>query len=149
MSNSNKDKDKNNPVLAVFDARPEPVSTFKKEYGCKLFYYKANDGFVADIYKNAPELGEPRKVKYLCLRLDDVINTPLQIDLNSNELSTIINNEYQINFESEVGEESFFNDLFFFMEELHGITKDRNSSPNKIINLVDELETLKQGEINE
>ena len=95
------------------------------------------------IYKNDGDNNEPKEVNKLFLRMDDIIETPLQLNVDPNELYVIINNEYQVNFADEIGEDAFFNDLFFFIEEMHHVPdKSRTTTRNKIINLEDELKTL-------
>ena len=118
----------------------------------KVFVYQAGDGFVDSILKNNGT-NEPKQVDKIFLRLDNAIKNPLQLNVDPNELFVVINNEYQVNFTDEVGEGAFFNDLFFFLEELHGIpSDDRSTTTNKNINLIDELESLNQNkgeEMNE
>ena len=110
----------------------------------KVFVYQAGDGFVDTILKNNGT-NDPKQVDKIFLRLDNAIKKPLQLNLDPDELFVIINNEYQINFADGVGEDAFFNDLFFFLEEIHGVPADlRSTSSNKIINLEDELKSLSQ-----
>ena len=111
-----------------------------------VFVYCSGNGVVDDIYKASMDLDDPpNKVSCLYLRVDDLPILPLDIRNDPNRLSAIINNEYQINFSSEVAEEDFFNDLFYFIEEFHNTKKKyRITSKRKIINLEDELDTLKR-----
>ena len=116
----------------------------------KIFTYKSGDGFVDKIYHGGNYHEVPKLVDTVYLRLDDAIKRPLSISVNQNEFSALINNEYQIQFVDSIGEQSFFNDLFFFIEELHNIDPQiRGTSVNKVIRLEDELEIFQNGEQGE
>ena len=139
MSNSSKVKRKD----IIKDVNDEE---YEINIGKTVFVYPAGIGGVTNIYKaNFNE--DPKEVSQLFLRVDDLMNFPLEINNHPVELSTIINNEYQLIFEDEVSEEGFFNDLFYFIEEFHHIPKkSRTTSTNKIINLEEELISLQQEE---
>ena len=133
MSNSNKEPNK------------EPK---KLDIGKTIFVYCSGNGVVAKIYRGGGnEDKEPKEVPCLFIRVDDLTEYPLQIYNHPEQLSSIVNSEYQINFEDEASEEEFFNDLFYYIEEFFETPEeDRITTSNKIVNLEDELITLQQGE---
>ena len=112
----------------------------------RIFSFTSGDGFVKTIHKQI--LGEqPEMVKRGLVRVDDVRLNPLKININSSTLVSYVN-DYVLEFSDLVGEEEFFNELFFVIEELNNVPEeDRISSGNKIINLNEELISLK-GEKN-
>ncbi len=111
----------------------------------KIFTYKSGDGFVDQIFHSDDYHSVPIVVSELYLRIDDSKKYPMQIITNPAEPSAIINNEYQVNFVDEVGKQSFFNDLFYFIDELYEVPlKERGTSTNREIKLEDELEYFKE-----
>ena len=116
----------------------------------KIFSYKSGDGFVDKIYHGGDFQSAPVLVDVIYLRLDDALANPLSISVNEQEFSALINNEYQVNFVDAIGEQSFFNDLFFYIEELHNTPPEkRGTSIHKEIRLIDELEIFNTGEQHE
>ena len=107
---------------------------------CKIFTYQSGDGFVDAIYHSNDFQSTPVLVPVIYLRLDDALVNPLSISVNEKGFSALINDEYQVNFVDAIGEQSFFNDLFFYIEELHNTPPEkRGTSINKEVRLIDAL----------
>lgn len=83
----------------------------------------------------------------LLIRIDGVLKNPLTIKVNPDEWSLTINDLYGILFKDEFALEEFLEEIFFVMEEFHGITgPQRSTSPQKLItNLQDLLAIKMQG----
>ena len=113
----------------------------------KFFVVCSGLGDVDSIFQEVND--EFTEIPCMQIRLDDLERYPLTISNHVSQVSSIINNEYHVNFVDELSEESFFNDLFYFIEELHDTPDDqRITSKRKDIDLITELEIL-QGEKDE
>lgn len=74
-------------------------------------------------------------VNQLFIRLDNIIENPLKIDINSDEWSMNINGRMGIVFGTEFAYRVFMDELLFIVEEKTKISEeDRQSSSDKVIN---------------
>ena len=112
-----------------------------KKLPLTYFFLKSGDGFID--YIREKTLDGDKIVKNGLIRLDNVTENQLEIHIDK-EYSTAIINDYLLVFKDKIGEEEFFNEFFFVVEELHNVPKKaRSTSKKKIINLENELPSLK------
>lgn len=111
----------------------------------QLFYFITTGEFLTNIYLVFSD-GSFTEIKQVNLRYDDTLENPLRIEINSQENSIIINEQYGFLFVDRFYLDAFLDELFFILEEyLEVDLKDRSTSPEKEI----VLENIILGEKNE
>jgi len=109
-----------------------------------FFSVTPSPGYIENIYFVHPD-GTFDESGILILRIDEVLKKPLRIMVNDQEWSLTINEKYGVLFIGETEMNSFLDDLFFAMEELHNVPKELRTSDSGETN---KFKTLYNGEQN-
>lgn len=111
----------------------------KKAATEQLFYFITTDEFLTNIFLVYDD-GSFTEIKQVNLRYDETLEKPLDIEINAQENSLIINNIYGFLFVDRFYLDAFLDELFFILEEYLEIDlKDRSTTPEKEIVLEDEM----------
>lgn len=109
-----------------FTVEPEPEE--------KIYYtIHPEEGYIQRLFQVHSDGGFD-EVGQLFIRIDNVISSPLRIDVNSDEWSITINDKMGILFQDEFACKIFMDEIFYIMEGLNEVPEEyRTTSSDKVI----------------